>query len=55
MLIHEFTISVPVLILPIFRQLLLRNEKIRVNLYCEKGKHTAQKANNSSKVISHPL
>ena len=26
--IHGFTISVPVLILPVFRQLLLRNEKI---------------------------
>ena len=50
--IHGFTISVPVLILPIFLQLLLRTEKFRVKFCFETNEHSVQTADNNSKVTS---
>ena len=47
--IHGFTISFPVLILPVFRQLLLRTEKFRVYLCFETSMQTAD---DNSKVTS---
>ena len=44
--IHGFTISVPVLILPVFR------EKFRVNVCFETSEHSMQAADDNSKVIS---
>ena len=47
--IHGFAISVPVLILSIFWQMLLRNGKLRVNVCFETSEHAVQTADNNSK------
>ena len=54
-LVHEFTIPVPVLLLPVFWQLLLRNEKFRANLCFETSEHSVQTADDNRKVISPTL
>ena len=45
--IHGFTISVPVIILPIFRQLLLKTETFGVSVCFETSKHSVQTDDNS--------
>ena len=54
-LIHGFTISFPVLILPVFWQLLLRNWAISSNLCFETSERSAQTADDNRKVISQAL
>ena len=54
-LIHRFTISIPILALPVFRQLLLRKEKISSKLLFETSEHSVRTADDSSKVISQAL
>ena len=51
-LIHGFTISVPLLILPIFRRLLPRNGKISSKCF-ETTEHSVQTADDDSKLTSN--
>ena len=52
MTIYGFTVSVLVHILPIFRQLLLRNEKISIKCF-ETSKYSVQTADDISKLTSN--
>ena len=52
MTIYGFTVSVLVHILPIFRQLLLRNDKISTKCF-ETSKHSVQAADDISKLTSN--
>ena len=50
---HKFIISVPILILPAFRQLLLKSG--RLNFCFETSKHSVQTADDNNKVTSQAL
>ena len=49
--IYGFTISVPVLILPVFRQLLLRYGRILSKLCFETSEHSVQAADDNSIIM----